>query len=145
MTDTTRPSVVRVIADAAPGVHRTDSDEIAWWLPVIGPTASALAFIFARHTAQAEPCWPTEDLARMVGLAGNRSKLSVSLERLHRFGMTIFVSTDTLTVRLWLPALSDRQLARLPEAMAVAYRQPTHPAVPQCAPRRSDPDRGRLA
>jgi hypothetical protein len=65
----------------------------------------------------------------MVGLAGNRSKLWVSLERLHRFGVTTFVSTDTLTVRLWLPALRDRQLVLLPEAMAVAYRRPMQPEV----------------
>ena len=129
MTDTTRASVVHVIADYTPGPHHTDSDEIFWWLPVLGPTASALAFIFARHAVPAESCWPTEDLASIVGLAGNRSKLWVSLERLHRFGVTTFVSTDTLTVRLWLPALSDRQLARLPEAMAVAYRHPTQTEV----------------
>jgi hypothetical protein len=129
MTETTRPSVVHVIADHTSGPHRTDSDDILWWLPVIGPTASALAFIFARHTAQAESCWPTDDLARMVGLAGNRSKLWVSLDRLHRFGVTTFVSTDTLTVRLWLPALSDRQLARLPDAMAMAYRNQPQPEV----------------
>ena len=50
----------------------------------------------------------------MVGLAGNRSKLWLSLDRLHRFRVATFVSTDTLTIRLWLPALTDRQLARLP-------------------------------
>ena len=52
----------------------------------------------------------------------NRSKLWVSLERLHRFGGATFVSTDTLMVRLWLPELTDRQLARLPDALAIAYR-----------------------
>ena len=123
MTETTRSPMVRVIADHTPGVHRTDSDDLwAWWLPIIGPTASALAFLFARHAARAETCWPTEDLARMVGLAGNRNKLWMSLERLHRFHVITFVSTDTLTVRLWLPALTDRQLARLPEAIVLVYR-----------------------
>jgi hypothetical protein len=123
MTDTTRPSLVRVIADHTPAVHRADSDDLwAWWLPIIGPTASTLAFLFARHAARAETCWPTGDLARMVGLAGNCSKLWMSLERLHRFHVTTFVSTDTFTIRLWLPALTDRQLARLPEAVAIVYR-----------------------
>jgi hypothetical protein len=83
-----------------------------------------LAFVFARHAARSETCWPTDDLARMIGLAGNRSKLWVSLERLHRFHVTTFVLTDTLTVRLWLPALSERQLGRLPDALAIAYRSP---------------------
>ena len=126
MTETTRPTTVRVIGDHTPGAHRTDSEDLWWWLPIIGPTASSLAFIFARHAAQGETCWPTDDLARMVGLAGNRSKLWVSLERLHRFHVTTFVSTDTLTVRLWLPALTERQVARLPDALAIAYRSPTH-------------------
>ena len=58
----------------------------------------------------------------MVGLAGNRSRLWLSLERLHRFHVATFVSTDTLTIRLWLPALSDGQRALLPESMAAAYR-----------------------
>ena len=122
MTETTRPTTVRVIADHTPGAHRTDSEDLWWWLPIIGPTASALAFLFARHAATGETCWPTDDLARMVGLAGNRSKLWLSLDRLHRFRVATFVSTDTLTIRLWLPALSDRQLAHLPASMAAAYR-----------------------
>jgi hypothetical protein len=127
MSDAIRSDRIRVVADPTPGPHRTDTDEILWWLPILGPTASALAFIFARHAAHDETCWPTDDLARMVGLAGNRSKLWVSLERLHRFHVTTFVSTDTLTVRLWLPALTDRQLARLPDALAIAYRSTASP------------------
>jgi hypothetical protein len=128
MTETTRPTTVRVIADHTPGPHRTDSDDLWWWLPIIGPTASALAYLFARHAATAEASWPTDDLARMVGLAGNRSRLWLSLDRLHRFRVATFVSTDTLTIRLWLPALSDRQLAHLPAAMVAAYRPVRHTA-----------------
>ena len=62
------------------------------------------------------------EMARMVGLSGNRSKLWLSLDRLHRFRVATFVSTDTLTIRLWLPALTDRQLARMPGSIAAAYR-----------------------
>ena len=122
MTDTTRPDLLRVIADDTSGVHRTDSEDICWWLPVIGPTATVLAYLFARHAAQSETCWSTDTLACMTGLAGNRSKLWASLERLDRFHVARFVSTDTLTIRLWLPALTARHVARLPEAMAAAYR-----------------------
>src|SRR4029453_18219647 len=57
----------------------------------------------------ARPAGPPKTCARMVGLSGCRSKLWIRLERLHRFHVAAFVSTDTLTVRLWLPALSDRQ------------------------------------
>ena len=128
MTETTRPTTVRVIADHTPGAHRTDSEDLWWWLPIIGPTGSALAFLLARHAATGESCWPTDDLARMVGLAGNRSKLWLSLDRLHRFRVATFVSTDTMTIRLWLPALSDRQLTHLPTSMAAAYRPARHTA-----------------
>jgi hypothetical protein len=77
---------------------------------------------FARHAATGEAFWPTEDLARMVELAGNRSRLWLSIDRLHRFRVATFVSTDTLTIRLWLPALTERQLAHLPASMAAAYQ-----------------------
>jgi hypothetical protein len=127
MTETTRATSVRVIADHTPGAHHTDSDDLCWWLPIIGPTCSALAFLFARHAAESDCSWPTDTLAGIVGLAGNRSKLWVSLERLHRFHVATFVSTDTLTIRLWLPALSDRQVARLPEPMATVYRTTPEP------------------
>jgi hypothetical protein len=58
----------------------------------------------------------------MIGLAGNRSKLWVSLDRLPRFRVTTFVSTNTLSLRLWLTALTERQLPRLPDAPAIACR-----------------------
>jgi hypothetical protein len=38
-----------------------------------------------------------------------------------------FVSTDTLTIRLWLPPHTERQLARLPERMAANYRPAIEP------------------
>ncbi len=100
-----------------------------WWLPIIGPTATVLAYHLARHTTDRDACWPTEVLAQMIGLAGNRSKLWVSLERLERFGVARFVATDTLIIRHWLPALTARQLARLPEAMAAAYPHPAETVI----------------
>jgi hypothetical protein len=123
MADLERPDLVHVIADHTPGPHRTGSDDITWWLPIIGPTASVVAHRFARTTAQGPACWAVEELARIVGLGGSRSSLWHSLDRLHRFGIATFVSTDTLTIRLWLPAITDRHLSRYPSAMAAAYRQ----------------------
>ena len=124
MNDTTRPTSVRVIADHCDGPHRTDSDDIWWWLPVLGPTATVLAYLLARHAAYNETCWDTTVLARSVGLAGNRCKLWASLERLSQFHVVTFVATDVVTIRLNLPTLTERQLACLPECLAIAY-QPT--------------------
>jgi hypothetical protein len=129
MTDTltttrpaiTRPDHIHVCADTTPGVHRTDSDEIFWWLPVIGPTATVLAQVLARHTPTGGATWDTGKLARRIGLSGNRSKLWVSLNRLHQFGAAQFHATDVLTVRTMLPSLTDRQLAKLPDDLAASY------------------------
>ena len=118
----TRPNSLRVIADHAPGVHRTDSDDIWWWLPVIGPTASVLAFTLARHAGYAETCWGIDTLAHTIGLAGNRSKLWASLERLCQFRAARFVATDVMMIRLNLSELSPRPLARLPDDRAASYR-----------------------
>ena len=116
---------MHVCADTTPGEHRTDSDDIYWWLPVIGPTATVLAHTLARHTPAGGATWNTVELARRVGLAGNRSKLWDSFNRLDHFGVAHFHATDVLTIRIWLPALSSRQLDRLPADMAAAYR--SHP------------------
>lgn len=123
----TRPDHLHVCADTTPGVHRTDSEEIAWWLPIIGPTATVLAYTLARHTPTGGATWDTLALAQRVGLAGNRHKLWMSLNRLEMFGIAQFHATDVLTIRLSLRALSDRHLARLPDDMARAYR--THHAT----------------
>jgi hypothetical protein len=118
----TRPERLIVVADHTPGVHQADSEQFAWWLPVIGPTASALAFTLARHARCGDTTWDTTVLARTIGLAGNRSKLWASLERLTTFGCAHFASVDVFTIRLYLPALTPRQAAALPDNLAAAYR-----------------------
>ncbi len=122
-----RPDHLRVVADPTPGPHRTDSDDVLWWLPILGPTATWLAYLLARHAAhQPDTCWDTATLARTLGLAGSESKLWASLDRLDRFGIARFVATDTLSLRLWLPPLSDGHVRRLPDPLAAAYRHHQH-------------------
>lgn len=102
-------------------LHPTNKRQ-KWWLPVIGPTATALAFLLARHATHGDTTWHTGTLARTIGLAGNRSKLWASLERLSDFGLLTFAATDIATIRLYLPPLTPRQLASLPDDLAAAYR-----------------------
>jgi hypothetical protein len=120
--DQWRPGHLHVCADSTPGIHPTDSVEIEWWLPIIGPTATVLAQTLARHTDHGGATWDTTELAQRIGLAGNRSKLWQALNRIDMFGIAHFHATDVLTIRLWLPALRDRQLDRLPVGMADHYR-----------------------
>ena len=125
MPDCNRPDRLIVIADHIPGAHVTDSEDIFWWLPVIGPGAGFLAFLLARHARHADTTWSIDDLARLVGLGGSHSSLWQRLDRLERFELVTFVSTDVATIRLELPVLREGQLARLPESLALAYRDLT--------------------
>ena len=121
MDTTTRPEFIHVCRDTTPGLHRTDSDAIAWWLPVIGPSSAVLAHLFARHTPPAGATWHTESLAKRIGLAGRRRTLWCTLDRLAMFRVVTFHATDVLTIRTQLPALTSRQLERLPAEFAVDY------------------------
>ncbi len=123
MTASARPELLRVSGDPAPGPHRVDSDDMWWWLPWLGPTATLLAHLLARHATDtgAGVTWRTDDLARRVGLGQNRSKLWASLERLDGFDVARFHAPSVMTVRLHMPELSSRQLARLPDDLARDY------------------------
>ena len=117
----TRPDHLVVIADHTPGAHVTDSEDIQWWWPILGPTSSACAVLLARHARHADVNWPAEVLARRLGLGTMCSTLWASLDRLAMFGLLEFVSTDVATIRVNLPALSTRQLNRLEPDFAAAY------------------------
>lgn len=116
-----RPTQLNVIADHTPGEHVTDSADIWWWLPVLGPTATVLAYNLARYARHVDKAWPTDALARRVGLGGSTGALWRSLERLDNFRVARFHSVDVLAIRLTLPDLSERQLTRLPEDLACAH------------------------
>ncbi len=94
-----------------------------WWLPILGPTSTLLAYLLARHATYGETTWDTHELARTVGLGTNRARLWESLERLAHFYIATFVSTDVIAVRLELPALTSHQVDVLPAALADSYRQ----------------------
>ena len=89
MTASTRPARIRVHADHAPGPHRTDSDDIWWWLPVLGPTSTVLAYLLARHAAYNDTEWDTATLARSVGLGGSCSKLCKINETTISFNLSL--------------------------------------------------------
>jgi hypothetical protein len=124
MTVPELPDRLHVALDSTPGVHRTDSDDMFWRLPILGPTATVLAWTLARNTAPAGTSWDTVQLAERVGLVGNLVTLSRTLQRLDQFRVARFHSTDVLTIRMWLPALTERHFRRLPADMAAAYPYP---------------------
>lgn len=127
----TRPTVINVTADHTPGEHATDSDDIWWWLPIIGPTATVLAYNLARYARHLDKEWPTDALARRIGLGGSTYGLWRSLDRLDKFHVARFHSVDVLSIRLSLPSLSQRQIVRLPDDLAATYPPPVHTTAPR--------------
>jgi hypothetical protein len=119
---TERPVHLIVVADHQPGAHRTDSDEIGWWLPLIGPTSAILARTLAHRARQGEATWDTAYLTRRIGLGNGIGRLWTVLNRLDTFRCLTFVSTNVATIRLALPELTAHQLTHLPDDMAEAYR-----------------------
>ena len=103
-------------------LHQTNKRQ-KWWLPILGPTSTLLAYLLARHACHGETRWDTHELARTIGLGTNRVRLWESLERLSNFKVATFVSTDVIAIRLELPALTPRQQEMLPATMADNYRQ----------------------
>ena len=113
-----RPAILHVHTDHGAGAHRTDSDDfIDWWCPTLGPTSSLLARLLARSVADTGAAtWRTDELAGLLGLSTRQGGLWNSLERLAYFHVVTFVSTDTITVRVAMPALRGRQLDNHPHA-----------------------------
>ena len=143
ITDTTtetatpsRPTHLNVAADHTAGEHVTDSDDIWWWLPILGPTATVLAYNLARYARHSDVTWPVDALAQRIGLGKSKGLLWRSLDRLDTFHVARFHSTDLLTIRLELPILSQRQLAKLPEDLAANYPHPARVVQPRPRPGR---------
>ena len=119
-----RPTQLHVAVDDAPGQHRTDSLEaIWWWTPTLGPTAAIAAAHLAQH-AKNHPGTPVPvvDLRALLGLGDLSDRFWKTLDRLERFGVIRFYSTNTLTIRTELPHLDQVQLSRLPAHLAAAYQ-----------------------
>lgn len=114
------------------------------WGPVLGPTATLLLRRLPVLWQMRRPATIAHaELAGSLGLglgAGSRSRLIRAMDRCVRFGVATWTAEGTsLAVYGRLPALSDRQLARLPEFTRRAHQQifdahldaagPTRPSI----------------
>lgn len=109
-----------------------------FWLPTLGPSTTLLMRALVRAlegamTAPPEPGGPIEgpharlDLEQLaVGLGLGRhgvpTTLRRAIDRSVAFGLTRWRTPTCLAVHRRLPALSQRQVARLPAALAAAHR-----------------------
>src|SRR5262245_46771577 len=125
MTYSSRPATLHAHADHRPGMHRTDSDDfVHWWLPSLGPSSTLLARILAGSVTDTDASnVAADELAALLGLSTMHSMLWRSLDRLAHWRVLPFVSTDTITIRVAMPALSARQLAAHPHAEGYEHRR----------------------
>lgn len=121
------PRVIAVIAYPDPVVEATSGaiptasdDALIWWTPSVGPTGMLMAHRFATYAAEGASSWSLDDLARTFGAGGSTGRVLHTLDRLERFGLVVRRG-DVVGIRLWLPPLTARQQARLPEYLAYVY------------------------
>ena len=120
--------VVEWPGTGVPGAHRPGTPYVhAVWLGVLGPSATLAWERLARQAAAAPGSEVgCADLARSFGLGdslGHNAPLSRSLARLVAFGAASRPSQGSLAVRLGLPDVSARQLARLSRSANIAHQR----------------------
>jgi len=103
-----------------------------FWLPILGPSATLLlrrlgdALDALDEAGQAvELTIDLDEVAQWLGLGGAASRhapLRRAVARCVRYRFIGLPGPDTLAVRRWCAPLSDRQQARLPEALRDAHR-----------------------
>lgn len=121
----TKPTHLFINPDPRPGTHDTNTlDAIIWWTPTLGPTATIAAAHLANHAIN-QPRTPLAiaDLQTMLGVTEVAGRCWRAINRLERFGMLTWHSTNTITIRTQLPSLRPKQLARLPEVAVAVYSQ----------------------
>lgn len=120
-----KPTHLFINPDPRPGAHETNTlDAIIWWTPTLGPTATIAAVHLANHAIN-QPLTPLAitDLQAMLGVTELAGRCWRAINRLERFGIITWHSTDTLTLRTKLPALRPNQLERLPAIAVAVYGQ----------------------
>lgn len=117
-----------------PESHPTSSSEtLVWWTPTLGPTATMMAHRLAGYVAaRGEQQFTLGDLARTFGMGQSTSRVRAALDRLEHFGI-VAVTGQTVSVRLAMPPLTQRHIAKLPGYLAELYQQrrraQVHPTV----------------
>lgn len=120
-----------------------------FWLGTLGPSTTLLL----RHCATLldgtdSTAANLRDTASTLGLGhegGSRSALSRTISRACRFRTARFVGSATLAVRVRLPQLSRRQLARLPKEAQRRHEEFVTTDLTQDAVRQQQPRARRLA
>jgi hypothetical protein len=144
MTDQTATTALLEIVpwgEPVPGEHKPADPYIDWfWVPVLGPSATWLwkrLCWFAQGSEQVDET----ALASMVGLGhtgGARSTFRRTLDRMGFYEVARYdQDANRVEVKLTLPDVADRRLAKMPrelQQMHLQYRQlaaiPPETAIP---------------
>lgn len=110
------------------GIPADSDDALVWLTPILGPTATLILHRLARYLTNAPECaFTTSELAATFGLANTDGTPSPAfakaLKRLHMFGMARTIGSHT-EIRLIIPPLPQRHLARIPTYLRNVYPWP---------------------
>jgi hypothetical protein len=109
------------IVEAMPGAIETASDSCLLWLcSSVGSIGTLMAHRFAQYAAAGPTTWMVDDIGRTFGIGESYGRVNHTFDRLERFGI-IRCEGLSVSVRLWLPPLSERQRERLPAYLAAVY------------------------
>ena len=124
-------SALAITVDETPRVFDvTKPDDLAWYLPIVGPSVAAL---LPTAVALGGQTVSFHDLAWHIGL--QPWKLRQTLRRASMFYCGTWVPGDgTFTVRRFLSPLSRNNVARCPEWFQAAYAQRLHGALQPTEP-----------
>jgi hypothetical protein len=140
-----RPGQLRVVPWIDPTIERVGHDPRSayverFWLGVLGPSGT---WLIRRLTDEIDrhPAGCTVDLAetaRSIGLGtkgGRHTTILHAVDRTCEFGITRYLSDDTLALRRRLPPLTRHQIARLPPRLRAEHQQwvTSAPVVPDPA------------
>jgi hypothetical protein len=101
-------------------IPTTSDSAWVWFLPSLGPLSLAMAHRFSHYAATGPSTWMVEDIAKTFGIGESIARVCQPIDRLEKFGI-IQRTGRTVAVRLWLPPLTQRQIARLPDYLAAVY------------------------
>jgi hypothetical protein len=122
---------LHIVAWEDPVVESTGVDALgpyveAFWLPVLGPSATLLLRRLAAGLRASPHGYDLEleETARALGLGGvggRRSPFRRAILRCARYGIARHQGLDRLAVRRWLTPLPERHLRRLPPSLQAQH------------------------
>ena len=114
-------TTIRVRLDTRPGIiDPLDPDQLQWWYPTLGPTASLLLPILVQRCSTHDGVVDLDEIGFRLGCPGH-GVITKALIRFERFYVGARDDDGTLVLRRYLPHVRSWQLSHAPEWWVRGY------------------------